>query len=45
MELRTPESMGISSRQIEKYVRVLEENHLATHDLIIARGDSIVFEK
>lgn len=40
----TPESRGIPSAAIEAYLRLLEANHLATHDVIIARGDSVVFE-
>ena len=40
----TPESVGISSRQIQKYLELLEKNRITTHDLLIARGDKIVFE-
>jgi hypothetical protein len=45
MNYATPESKGISSESILAFVKVLEENHLNTHSLIVARGDSIVFEK
>lgn len=45
MDIRTPESMGVGSGAIEKYVRYLDENHVVTHDIIIARGNSILFEK
>ena len=45
MHYATPESKGISSESILAFVKVLEENHLNTHSLIVARGDSIVFEK
>lgn len=45
MEYRKPEEVGISSRNILKFVKSLEENRLATHSVIISRGDSIVFEK
>lgn len=44
MEMKTPESMGLSSAVIERYLRSLDADHLATHDVIIARGDSILFE-
>ena len=40
----TPEKKGISSRNIEKYLKVLENRRLSTHDLIIMRDDEIVFE-
>ena len=40
----TPEKMGISSGNIEKYLKKLEERRLCTHDVIIMRGDNIVFE-
>ncbi len=40
----TPEKKGISSANIEEYIRILEKRKLATHDLIIMRDDEIVFE-
>ena len=40
----TPEKKGIRSENIEKYIRLLESRRLATHDIIIMRGDEIVFE-
>lgn len=40
----TPEAIGVSSENIEKFIRRLEENHLATHSLILARGNQIFFE-
>ena len=40
----TPEKKGISSQDIEKYIRLLESRRLCTHDMIIMRGDEIVFE-
>ena len=43
-EFTTPEKKGISSGNIEKYLRKLEGRKLATHDVIIMRGDEIVFE-
>ena len=45
MNYTTPEKMGISSEHIEEYIRVLEDNKLNTHDVIISKGDHIVFEK
>ncbi len=44
MNYKLPEECGISSAAIEKYIRTLEEYHLFTHDLIIAKGDDIIFE-
>lgn len=40
----TPEEMGISSANIQKYIDILESSRLATHDLIILRKGKIVFE-
>ncbi len=40
----TPESCGIASADIEAYVRLLEKKQLATHSIIIAKGDSILYE-
>lgn len=40
----TPEKKGIHSENIEKYLKVLERRKLSTHDVIIMRGDEIVFE-
>ena len=45
MKYSTPEALGISSEDIKKYIDILEENKLATHNVIIARGDSIIYEK
>ena len=44
MNYKLPEECGISSAAIEKFVRTLEENHMFTHDIIIAKGDDIIFE-
>lgn len=41
----TPESKGISSEDIKEYVDYLEKHNLSTHNIIIAEGDDIVFEK
>lgn len=45
MKYTSPEQKGISSENIKKYIDVLEEHNFATHNVIIARGDSIVYEK
>lgn len=45
MNYATPEKMGISSSCIREYVESLEKANLSTHDIIIMRGESIVFEK
>ena len=45
MKYATPESRGISTDAIKKYVDHLNRSGLSTHDVIIARGDDIVFEK
>lgn len=39
------EQAGIKSENIEKYLEILEEERLATHNIIMAKGDSIFFEK
>ena len=41
----SPEKRGIRSENIEEYIRKLESRRLCTHDIIIMRGDEIVFEK
>ena len=41
---KAPEKMGIASGNIEKYLRKLEARRLSTHDVIIMRGENIVFE-
>lgn len=43
-EYASPEEMGISSANIQKYIDILENSRLATHDLIIMRHGKIVFE-
>lgn len=45
MKTVTPEAVGISSNDILEYVNLLEEYQLATHNIILARGDSIVYEQ
>ena len=45
MRYATPESVGISTQSIKKYIDYLEESGLSTHSIIIARGNDIVLEK
>ena len=40
----TPEQAGISSRQVEKFLRKLEQRGLATHDVLLMRGKDIFAE-
>lgn len=41
----TPETVGISTENILKYIDALETQNLSTHNVIIARGDKIICEK
>lgn len=45
MNYTTPEKEGISSVNIKKYIDYLEERQLSTHEMIMARGNNIFFEK
>ena len=45
MNYATPESRGIPTAALKKYIDHLEGKGLSTHSLIIARGNDIVFEK
>ncbi len=45
MDYATPEACGISSSDIEAYIKVLEQNKLSTHNVILMRGDKFLFEK
>ena len=45
MKYLSPEKCGISSANIKKYIERLDDSGLSSHDVIIARGDNIVFEK
>lgn len=40
----TPERAGIDSAHIRAFLETLESHHLATHSIIIARGNEILFE-
>lgn len=45
MNYASPESKGISSESIHKYIETLEKFRIALHSVIIARGDDIVYEQ
>jgi len=40
----TPESVGVHSAAVEEYLRVLDKNHLYTHNVLIARGNELLLE-
>jgi len=44
MKYTSPESVGISSRDLLKFYKAIDGNHLSTHSVIMARGDSIFTE-
>ena len=44
MQYITPEQAGVSSAKIKEYIEYLEENRIATHDIIMMRGNDIFFE-
>ncbi len=44
MNYTTPEKAGIPSEKIEEYVKILENYNLNTHNIILSRGNNIVFE-
>ncbi len=41
----TPESVGVSSKDLKRYVKVLEKYEISTHAMIMLRHDKIFFEK
>lgn len=45
MNCVSPQDVGISPKNIDSYVRRIENTHLVTHGIIMAKGDSIFFEK
>ena len=45
LKYTTPEKAGIPSENIAKFIDILEEKQLSTHDLILSRGNEIFFEK
>ncbi len=44
MNFKKPEECGISSKSIERFIRTIEDRRLYTHNLIIAKGDDIIYE-
>ncbi len=44
MQYKTPEECGLSSKNIIKYIKKLEDRELSNHSLIMARGNNIIFE-
>lgn len=40
----TPESAGISSRQVLKYIKMINEHGMFAHSVLIARGDKLICE-
>ena len=40
----TPEQAGISSKWVTKLIKTLNKRGLATHDLLLMRGDRIFAE-
>lgn len=44
MEYCSPEQAGVSSRAVQEYLEELEKKHLATHNVILMRGNQIFFE-
>lgn len=44
MKKTTPESCGISSRVIEKFIRMLDENGYAMHSVLMARAGKLFYE-
>lgn len=45
MKYVSPQSVGISPTNIDKYVKKIESTRLATHSIIMAKGDNIFFER
>lgn len=40
-----PEQAGLHSGDILQYIKMLEREHLSIHDMIIARGNEVLFER
>ena len=40
----SPESVGISSARVKRFIQTLEDYHLCTHSLLMARGDTVFAE-
>lgn len=44
MNYTNPEKAGIESKNIVKFISELEEKRLATHSIILAKGDNVFYE-
>lgn len=44
LEKTTPEKVGISSKNIKKFISVLEKNHLSTHAVLMMRHGKVFYE-
>ena len=44
MNFSTPESVGISSAHIHKFISKLNQRQMHTHSVLLMRGDSIIYE-
>ena len=40
----TPESVGISSERVLDFIRMLDEYHMQTHSILMAKGNRIFAE-
>lgn len=45
INFKKPEECGISSASIERFIKTMEARRLYTHNLLIAKGDSIIYEQ
>lgn len=39
---RTPESVGVSSDEVLSFIKMLDDKHMKTHSVIMAKGDTIL---
>ena len=44
MNFATPESVGVSSANIHKFISKLNQREMHTHSVLLMRGDSIIYE-
>ena len=44
INFKKPEECGISSASIERFIRTIEDRKIFTHNLIIAKGNNIIYE-
>ena len=45
INFKKPEECGISSSSIERFIKTIEARRIYTHNLLIAKGDSIIYEQ